>query len=37
VSSDNVATFGERAARRGAIGEIQGVEIMPALMDLARA
>ena len=37
VSSDNVATFGERAATRGAIGEIQGVEIMPALMDLARA
>src|SRR5205823_1711509 len=37
VSSDGVATFGERAAARGAIGLIQGVEIMPALMELARA
>ncbi|MGZ4104676.1 MAG: alkaline phosphatase family protein [Actinomycetota bacterium] len=37
VSSDNVETFGERAAARGDIGLIQGVEIMPALMDLARA
>ena len=36
VSGDNVATFGERAAARGAIGLIQGVEIMPALMELAR-
>lgn len=36
VSSDAVATFGERAAARGGIGLIQGVEIMPRLMDLAR-
>ena len=36
VSSDSVSTFGERAAARGAIGLIQGVEIMPALMELAR-
>jgi 2,3-bisphosphoglycerate-independent phosphoglycerate mutase len=37
VSADNVQTFGERAAARGDIGLIQGLEIMPALMDLARA
>ena len=37
VSSDGVSTFGERAAARGSIGLIQGVEIMPALMELARA
>ena len=37
VSADNVQTFGERAAARGDIGQIQGLEIMPALMDLARA
>jgi 2,3-bisphosphoglycerate-independent phosphoglycerate mutase len=36
VSSDAVQTFGERAARRGEIGLIQGVEIMPRLMELAR-
>ena len=36
VSGDAVATFGERAAARGEIGLIQGVEIMPALMELAR-
>jgi len=36
VSSDSVSTFGERAATRGDIGEIQGVEIMPHLMELAR-
>lgn len=36
VSADGVQTFGERAARRGEIGLIQGVEIMPRLMDLAR-
>ncbi|MFA5889512.1 MAG: alkaline phosphatase family protein [Actinomycetota bacterium] len=36
VSADGVQTFGERAAARGDIGVIQGVEIMPALMGLAR-
>jgi 2,3-bisphosphoglycerate-independent phosphoglycerate mutase len=36
VSSDAVSTFGERAAAKGAIGLIQGVEIMPRLMELAR-
>lgn len=37
VSEDAVATFGERAAAHGEIGLIQGVEIMPALMELARS
>lgn len=37
VSEDAVATFGERAAARGGIGVIQGVEIMPRVMELARA
>jgi 2,3-bisphosphoglycerate-independent phosphoglycerate mutase len=36
VVSDNVQTFGERAARHGDIGLIQGTEIMPRLMELAR-
>jgi len=36
ISSDAVSTYGERAAAHGAIGLIQGVEIMPRLMDLAR-
>jgi 2,3-bisphosphoglycerate-independent phosphoglycerate mutase len=36
VSSDSVSTFGERAAARGDIGQIQGLEIMPTLMELAR-
>jgi 2,3-bisphosphoglycerate-independent phosphoglycerate mutase len=36
VSADAVSTFGERAARKGDIGLIQGLEIMPRLMDLAR-
>ncbi|MHB8511305.1 MAG: 2,3-bisphosphoglycerate-independent phosphoglycerate mutase [Actinomycetota bacterium] len=36
VSEDSVQTFGERAAARGSIGLIQGVQIMPRLMDLAR-
>jgi 2,3-bisphosphoglycerate-independent phosphoglycerate mutase len=35
VSSDSVSTFGERAALRGDIGQIQGVEIMPRLMEVA--
>lgn len=34
VSSDATATFGERAAARGALGTLQGIEILPALMDL---
>ena len=36
VSSDAVSAFGETAAAKGGIGLIQGVEIMPRLMDLAR-
>ena len=36
VSGDAVATFGERAAARGSIGTIQGLEIMPRLMALAK-
>lgn len=36
VSSDAVATFGERAAAKGSMGLLQGVQIMPRLMDLAR-
>lgn len=35
VSEDAVMTYGEAAARKGAIGLIQGVEIMPRLLDLA--
>lgn len=34
VSSDATATFGERAAARGELGTLQGIEILPALMDL---
>jgi 2,3-bisphosphoglycerate-independent phosphoglycerate mutase len=34
VSSDAVATFGERAAARGGLGTLQGIEILPALMAL---
>ncbi|GAC1408723.1 MAG: alkaline phosphatase family protein [Actinomycetota bacterium] len=36
VSEDSVQTFGEHAAGRGSLGLLQGVEIMPRLMDLAR-
>ncbi|HVL33303.1 MAG TPA: alkaline phosphatase family protein [Actinomycetota bacterium] len=36
VGSDAVSTFGERAAVKGSIGLVQGLEIMPRLMDLAR-
>ncbi|HEX2236324.1 MAG TPA: alkaline phosphatase family protein [Actinomycetota bacterium] len=36
VSSDSVESFGERAARRGAIGHLMGPEIMPRLVELAR-
>jgi len=36
VATDAVSTFSERAATKGAIGLIQGVEITPRLMDLAR-
>jgi 2,3-bisphosphoglycerate-independent phosphoglycerate mutase len=36
VSEDAVMTYGESAARKGAIGLIQGVQIMPRLLDLAR-
>jgi 2,3-bisphosphoglycerate-independent phosphoglycerate mutase len=34
VSSDAVGTYGERAAARGALGTLQGIEILPALMPL---
>jgi 2,3-bisphosphoglycerate-independent phosphoglycerate mutase len=34
VSSDPTATFGERAAARGSLGILKGIEILPALMDL---
>ncbi|MFN2488347.1 MAG: alkaline phosphatase family protein [Actinomycetota bacterium] len=37
VSADGVESFGERAARRGAIGHLKGPEIMPNLVALARA
>lgn len=36
VSEDAVMTYGEAAARKGAIGLVQGVEIMPRLMELGR-
>jgi 2,3-bisphosphoglycerate-independent phosphoglycerate mutase len=36
VSSDEVATYGETASRRGALGHLLGPEIMPILVDLAR-
>ncbi|CAN5556007.1 alkaline phosphatase family protein [soil metagenome] len=36
VSGDAVASFGERAARAGAIGHLAGPEIMPNLVALAR-
>jgi 2,3-bisphosphoglycerate-independent phosphoglycerate mutase len=36
VAADGVSSFGERAAARGDIGQIQGLEIMPNLMELAR-
>jgi 2,3-bisphosphoglycerate-independent phosphoglycerate mutase len=34
VSSDAVGTFGERAAARGALGTLLGIEILPAVMAL---
>ncbi|MBI4729671.1 MAG: 2,3-bisphosphoglycerate-independent phosphoglycerate mutase [Acidobacteria bacterium] len=36
ISADAVATFGERAAARGSLGTLQGVEVMPLLMEAAR-
>ena len=36
VGDDAVMTYGESAARHGSIGLIQGVEIMPRLLELAR-
>jgi 2,3-bisphosphoglycerate-independent phosphoglycerate mutase len=36
VSSDSVETYGETASRRGAIGHLQGPQIMPNLLALAR-
>ncbi|MDQ3219019.1 MAG: alkaline phosphatase family protein [Actinomycetota bacterium] len=37
VSSDAVTTYGESAARSGAIGHITGTEIMPGLVAAARS
>jgi 2,3-bisphosphoglycerate-independent phosphoglycerate mutase len=34
VSADAVATFGERAAARGALGTLRGIDILPALVAL---
>jgi 2,3-bisphosphoglycerate-independent phosphoglycerate mutase len=36
VSSDGVETYGETASRRGAMGHLQGPQIMPNLVSLAR-
>lgn len=36
VASDGVEAYGETAARKGAIGHLRGVEIMPHLIALAR-
>lgn len=36
VGSDEVATYGERASRRGALGHLVGPEIMPNLVRLAK-
>ena len=36
VGEDAVMTYGETAASHGSLGLVQGVEIMPRLMDLAR-
>lgn len=36
VSGDGVSSFGETAARRGSLGHLQGPEIMPNLVALAR-
>ena len=36
VSSDDVDSYGETASRRGALGHLMGVEIMPNLVSLAR-
>lgn len=37
VSSDSVDSYGETASRRGAMGHLRGIEIMPNLVELARA
>jgi 2,3-bisphosphoglycerate-independent phosphoglycerate mutase len=37
VSSDAVATYGETASRRGAIGHLLGPQIMPNLVHLAKS
>ena len=37
VSQDAVQLFSERAAGKGSLGLLQGVEIMPRLMDLAKS
>jgi 2,3-bisphosphoglycerate-independent phosphoglycerate mutase len=36
VGSDAVTSYGESAARSGAIGHIKGTEIMPSLVQAAR-
>lgn len=37
VSADGVEEYGESASRRGSLGHLRGPEIMPNLVDLARA
>ena len=37
IGSDAVETYGETASRRGALGHLQGPEIMPNLVSLARS
>jgi 2,3-bisphosphoglycerate-independent phosphoglycerate mutase len=36
VSSDSSTAFGESQARRGSLGHIRGVEIVPRLVELLR-
>lgn len=37
VSADSVESYGETAARRGSMGHLKGIEIMPNLVELARS
>ena len=37
VSADAVETYGETASRRGGLGHLRGVEIMPNLVEMARS
>jgi 2,3-bisphosphoglycerate-independent phosphoglycerate mutase len=36
ITSDGVDTYGESAARRGALGHLAGTEIMPLVIDASR-